>query len=160
MTDNFKLAPVQRTPYHRVVLSYYVDSNELIWVQKIIPDIGAVPKLTAIDVGPHKTLAAARKAVRKAMSDKEALCLNFIELAPRNWIQFVLGLDSWLYESGRSFDDLDLDKMDVTLKVRCTFPTESQPARIDRLYGTVAHNDAEFEFEFGVIDWEKFALIN
>lgn len=159
VTHKFRMAPVQRTPYHRVVLSYQVDERGAVWVNKIIPEVGAVPMLQHVDQGPHESLADARKAVRKAMCDKATLCLDFIRLTPKNWIQFVLGLDDWLYKLDLSFDDLDLDDLDVKLKVKCKFPDSSQERRIDSLYGTLTVGDEEFDYEFGVIDWEKFSLV-
>lgn len=160
MTEGIKTTSVRRTSYHSLILRYGHDPSGRIVIKHLIPDVGPLPKNSAIDPGPYPSLTEARRAVRTAMGNKEALRLDFITITPGKWIQFVLALDEYLVENDMSFDDLTLDKADVKLSVKRMFPNNPYDDRVDKLVGEYRIiGDYIFKHEFGIIDWTKFELV-
>lgn len=160
MKNIFKMVPVRRTAYHKVILSFKVDETDnKIWVIKLLPDVGGVPKEGTFSLGPYADIAAARKAIRTAMSVKENLSLAFVDLQPSDYVKCILALDDWLHEIGEDFESPNVDINTLVLKTKCIFPKTDEELRKDYLVTELSVGSNTFSYTFGEIDWARFTLI-
>lgn len=147
-----KVLAVRRTIDHRVVMHFTEDSNGVITIVRVTPDMGPLPNSKSLAGKNYDNVSAARAAVREAMkaTNDQELTVPKLTLNPQRIAEYLQSVDGFLFDIGKRAMDMHITAL-PKIRIRKNYRKSGESH-------VVASADG-YEFDFGSVNWDNFEVI-